>query len=426
MKKLYTALFAAGFLFSTTSVDAQCTGDRYRQKIFSSVNTTSNVLYGNNVQWTGGSNTDLYLDVYEPAGDTETSRPVVILIHGGSFVGGSKTGGDVVPLAQDFAKMGYVAVSIQYRLGMNTLPPDSVSATEAVIRGYHDCKAAIRYLRWDEDQNGNTFGIDPGQVFLCGVSAGGFVATHIAYLDEVSEMPSYVDYNKPGLGGGLEGESGNLGYADTVSGIINICGALRDTAWMYIGDTPILSLHAVNDGTVPYGQDVVAPFFGIPILVVNGSDPIHDRADEVGIVNCFKTYQNVGNNDHTPHVFDNAQYDTTLVYARNFLVHMVCGDPLDCSYSNPFTGIAGLSDDLPAVNVFPNPANEIMNVDLSAWPQGNPINVTLMDLSGKMVREFNATSSNRLEIHQEDLANGMYMLRITDGVYNVTQKVLFE
>ena len=91
-------------------------------------------------------NVPLALDIRMPQGDTETSRPLILFAHGGSFVGGSKDGPDVVPLAEDFARMGYVTASVQYRLGMNTVPPDSTSATEAVIRGYHDVKSGDSFL----------------------------------------------------------------------------------------------------------------------------------------------------------------------------------------------------------------------------------------------------------------------------------------
>ena len=81
--------------------------------------------YGNNINYAGFAE-DLMLDVYEPNGDTlangdsVTDRPLVLLAHGGSFIGGSKTGSDVVPLAESFAKMGYVVASINYRLGFQT------------------------------------------------------------------------------------------------------------------------------------------------------------------------------------------------------------------------------------------------------------------------------------------------------------------
>ena len=184
MRIFYTVLC----LLVSLSLNAQC-GDRYIKQIFDSVDIASSILYGNNVNYTGGSE-DLYLDFYEPSGDTEPLRPLIVLEHGGSFVGGTRTDGDVVALSEDFAKMGYACTSISYRLGMTGIPfpgPDSVAATEAVIRAYHDMKAAIRFFWKDARENGNTYRIDTNNIYIGGSSAGGFAAVHVAYLDKISE-----------------------------------------------------------------------------------------------------------------------------------------------------------------------------------------------------------------------------------------------
>ena len=75
--------------FGTININAQCTGDRYKMQIFSGFDITSDILYGNNISYTGSSE-DLTLDVYEPTGDTETNRPLMIICHGGNFTSGSK------------------------------------------------------------------------------------------------------------------------------------------------------------------------------------------------------------------------------------------------------------------------------------------------------------------------------------------------
>jgi carboxylesterase type B len=49
------------------------------------------------------------------------------MAHGGSFIGGSKTGTDVVPLCNDLQSLGYVVASIEYRVGMtNSLSLDQI------------------------------------------------------------------------------------------------------------------------------------------------------------------------------------------------------------------------------------------------------------------------------------------------------------
>jgi para-nitrobenzyl esterase len=121
MKKFYSLITGSLLLAaSSTQLNAQC-GNRYHDFIFSSVDVTSNIVYGNNVTFNNSASI-LKLDVYRPTGDTDTLRPLIIFAHGGSFVGGSKTGNDMIPLCTDFAKMGYVTASIDYRLFMTDLP----------------------------------------------------------------------------------------------------------------------------------------------------------------------------------------------------------------------------------------------------------------------------------------------------------------
>ena len=135
--------------FCLNTVAQDCSTGRYVSEVFTTLNTTSDIQYGQNIDLNGNSQ-NLLLDVYEPQGDTMLERPLIIWAHGGSFVGGDKTGTDIKPLAEDFAKMGYVTASIDYRLGMGGLPfpgPDSVDATETVIRAVHDARASVRFFQ---------------------------------------------------------------------------------------------------------------------------------------------------------------------------------------------------------------------------------------------------------------------------------------
>ncbi|MAO87916.1 MAG: esterase, partial [Crocinitomicaceae bacterium] len=220
-------------------VFAQCDGQRYRYRIFEEVEVASDVLYGSNIG-ASGVNEELFMDVYRPAGDTHTSRPVVVLAHGGFFLAGSKEGTDVVPLCEDLARMGYVAVSISYRLGIDDLFSLEVSLLEAVMRGVQDAKGAIRHLRKSHAEEGNPWGIDPSRVVLGGSSAGAFIALHSAYIDDLDEVPDAIDLTQPGLEGGLEGLSGSPGYSSEVLSIVNLCGAMGDAGWMEVGDAPVV------------------------------------------------------------------------------------------------------------------------------------------------------------------------------------------
>ena len=96
--------------------------------MFDAVTTSSDVSYGSAIDQQG-TNVDLKMDIYEPAGDTATARPAIVWVHGGSFSSGDKTSGEIVFEATEMAKKGYVSVSINYRLyGPGCSPPAATRA----------------------------------------------------------------------------------------------------------------------------------------------------------------------------------------------------------------------------------------------------------------------------------------------------------
>lgn len=417
MKKLLLLIFCT--MTFSGAVFAQC-GQRYHDKIFMD-SVVSNIQYGSNVNRLNNPE-NLNLDIYFPKGDTETDRPLIIIAHGGNFLGGSKTGADVVPMSKDFAQMGYVTSSINYRVGMTNFPfpgPDSSDATEAVMRAVQDARAAVRFFR-KSYENGNPYGIDTSKIFFAGVSAGGFMALHLAYLDQNSEFPSYVDtVNQYGLSGGLVGQSGNPGYSSKVNAVINLCGALGDTAWIDAGDEPVLSFHGTEDNTVPYGSDLILLVGTFPLLQVDGSASVHARADEMGLINCFETHEG---EDHTPHISNAAIYDTTLNLTRNFLAHFVCGESLSCTYGPEITSVDELSENTELM-LYPNPATEYAQLNLDGFKGTSSI--SMMDINGKIVRAFHCTG-NQTQIARNGLPAGIYFIQVRSENKTGTAKIVFH
>jgi para-nitrobenzyl esterase len=106
----------------------------------------------------------LTLDVYAPDGEVG-SRPVMLFIHGGSFVAGSKD----APIydGSAFARDGVVCVVINYRLGIEGFLPLEDVPTNLGLRDM------IAALKWVKD-NIAQFGGDAGNVTLFGESGGAF------------------------------------------------------------------------------------------------------------------------------------------------------------------------------------------------------------------------------------------------------------
>lgn len=237
MKKYFIFLV---LIVITMNVNAQI---RYKQSIFTSMDSIKNVTYGEAINLEGVSE-KLLLDVYTPPTlDTVTKRPLVLFVHGGGFRNNTKMSGIINRLGISLAKKGFVVASIDYRLGVDKSNTD-VAYQEAMFRAQQDGKAAVRFFR----RYATTYEIDTSQIFLTGSSAGSMTILAMAYMDE-NEVPAAIDQKK---WGSLEGNSGNEGYSSKVNGVMNFWGSIIDYKWIKKGDVPLFNIAGTADKTVPY------------------------------------------------------------------------------------------------------------------------------------------------------------------------------
>ncbi len=107
------------------------------------------------------------LDMYQPAKPASgRGAPAVVWIHGGGWLGGTKSEARAKEICTTLAEAGYVAVSIDYKLGNGAWPQNLL-----------DCKNAVRYLR----ANAEKLGVDPDRIAVAGGSAGGHLALMVAF-----------------------------------------------------------------------------------------------------------------------------------------------------------------------------------------------------------------------------------------------------
>jgi acetyl esterase/lipase len=392
MKHHYAAALA--LITTGASFGQECANGRYSTaNLFPDVTVTSAVVFGSNTG-VSGSNQTLRMDVYEPTGDALALRPVVICAFGGSFVGGARA--DVAPICTDFAKRGYVAVANDYRVGF--FLPNQTTTTRAVMRGAHDMRACVRYLRKSVAELGNPYGIDTTRIFIGGVSAGAISAVHAMYLDEESEVPAVIAPEMASLGG-IEGNSGNPGYSSRALACYSFSGAIGDSSWINVGDPPLASIHEVGDGVVPY---YTAPVYvvGLPTgLTASGSHDIHLRADHVGMVNCFKSYPGTGHVGYLSTDQANALNWTAL-----FLSELACNQTVTCGLS---TDVAEAPESSSAP--YPNPTHGPLRFHM-------PLNgmVEVIDLGGRIVlAEWLGAGIATLDL--SGLPEGAYVVRASDS-----------
>jgi acetyl esterase/lipase len=119
-----------------------------------------------------GDNT---LDVYSPTSAVArraTSLPAVVLVHGGSWIRGDRT--DLAGPAVQFARAGYVAVSVNYRLATRAAWPAQRD----------DVRAALEWVR----AHARSLRVDTSRIVVVGSSAGGEIAASALTLGHGSDL----------------------------------------------------------------------------------------------------------------------------------------------------------------------------------------------------------------------------------------------
>jgi hypothetical protein len=286
-------------------------------------------------------------------------------------------------------------------LGYNIFAADSVQIYNACLRAVQDMKAAVRFFRKSYSE-GNPYKINNDYIFAGGVSAGAVAAVHLAYLNKLEEVPAVINLTTLG---GLEGNSGNVGYSSKVAGVINLCGAIGRLAWIENNDVPIVSMHGTADNVVPYGTDFYV-LINNPIIKLNGSGSIHNYVANLSMVEDLKTWAGVG---HTPFI-DNAAYmDSVLAFVPPFLAdRIICNNLLT---NETITSNNNLL-------AFPNPCQTLLNV---AHFPNDATHLSITNITGQVVYFSNFSNQN---IDVSNLSDGLYWLTIQTKQGN--QSVKFQ
>jgi acetyl esterase/lipase len=208
---------------------------RYLDRVFDEVDVARDIVYRTTTDYRGNP-VDLHLDVWQPKGDTLERRPLMMWMHGGYFIFGDKRNMDYY--AREFARRGYVAVSLQYRLRPGVPTSDVGDIVAAGYDAYEDATAAIEWLK----SHAAEYRIDPDKVAAGGYSAGAVTGLNLAYLPRQRGPSTSV--------------------IDAAVSIAGLTFGAPDP-----GEPPAIAFHGTNDTTLP----------------ISGSETACVRARAVGV-----------------------------------------------------------------------------------------------------------------------------------------------
>lgn len=286
------------------------------------VRATKDVFYGTAKRFDGGTDS-LRMNIFVPTNDNATKRPLVVWIHGGGFIQGNRA--DFNSLAETWAKRGYTAVTISYRLGIhgNLFDPpfayDEAEAIRACYRGVQDVRGGLRFLV----KNAATFGIDTSRCIIGGASAGSIIALHTAYFDSQDPKPVAAGkisdavrvagtFPRPDLGT-PEGDLHTDVRTPELKVVLNIFGALFDLKYLAGAPfIPLFSYHQTDDPVVPCG--VNRAYHGLSLFSANypyvsGTCAIEQELKKMGVADADHgaiIHQGAAHDVHDPSGVDRA------------------------------------------------------------------------------------------------------------------------
>ena len=341
----------------------------------------------------------LVLDIYEPVGDDNGPRPVMLVFHTGNFLpfpqnngtGGTIRDSTVVEVCTRLAQRGYVAAAVDYRLGWNPVDPSQdirkFFLINAAYRGVQDARTAARYMRKLAVDGDNPYNIDVDKIGTWGIGTGGYIVAATATLDEYAEVaiPKFsIDLGAGPMPMVIEGINGNIfgtsvgivppGYpvlpaGDTLCYInhdvyedgsqissdiaftVNNGGALGDISWLDENVAPWVSFHVPNDPFAPYTEGT---------LTVPGTGDPNDPSDDFAVVEVSGSYNiqaemnALGFNDIFNNIPDGIEDYSDVADSRNDGLEGLFPMPNDQNSSAPWDFYA---DDIPTIppNPLPNP-----------------------------------------------------------------------
>jgi hypothetical protein len=509
-------LFAVALIFSINSY-----AQRYLTEVFSSVDSTQNIVYGSNYSVFSGAPVlqPLVFDLYKPSGDINTRRPLVIMIHTGSFLPaivnqtptGSLRDSATSEMCRRFARRGYVVASMDYRTGWNPTATGAAgqdirtgSLLQAVGRAIQDARACVRYFKKDFATNGNTYGIDTSNIILGGQGSGGYVAFAATTIDDTMEVwlpkflaatndPNYQfiagacywlsfvwgDFDGVGGNPALNYPNNSPGYSSKVAMMFNLGGAMGDISWLTAGDPPMLAFHPTTDPFAPYDSGmVVVPTTNDPVVFVYGSKRVMEESTAFGNNSSYNTVNyndswtaranaiNNGVDGLFPFILDGPQagpwewYDSTRTvqvatayglgstagtayYVNALLTNPDMSKTKGMAYIDTIMGYScprivealhlgvGISEQdmlQNLVKVYPNPAADEVNLELSVGINETALDLMITDVSGRTIDNihWNASQAKSLKVNLKNYSAGIYVINIASKSFSGKHKLIVQ
>jgi len=404
-----------------------CVPNRFDANYFSMSQIDSvTVQYGANYNWQDAAIQKLFMNVYFPktSVDPLVKRPLIVMMHSGGFYLGNKN--HFKYHCREFAKRGFVAATIDYRIGWDiglgkhydTIPTsitagypfkclgDKASSIKALYRALQDQKAAIRFLVHNAD---SIVKIDTTQIYVAGSSAGGVSGLGLQYISQNTFDTSYPTLHLKDSLGLLETASNNLTDSFSLAGIFSMWGAIPDTSLITINNViPTLLMHCTGDSLVPC---ISSNYYSCSNYeLAQGSCEISKRLKNLNVSYEYNFFDAPPPNNGCHDVYT---YDYHIERFSKFIKRQFCNDYRQITVENQ-AEIGNVVLDVDRFDsidyktyVYPNPTKTQLNIVSTNLIK----NVALYNNQGRKVKTP-LLNQETGQIKIKGLAKGVYMVKI--------------
>lgn len=364
--------------------------------------------------------------------------------------------------------------------GAATVDERKQGIINAAYKGVQDLATCVRFMKKSVKEGGNPYNIDTTKIAVGGNGTGGYITSAYASIDRQSEIKGIkfrdastgkvmvndtmwgdrfgIGVDNPAMG--MFCKSNHVGYTSNAKLAFAVGGAIGDSAWMEAGEIPLIWSHSVMDPFAPYTTGMVnVPGTSLQVVEVSGGFDAMARCQRLGNTAPYKgkvmdDYTREANklNKGIDGLFPiaglaNASgpyewYDTVAIKALSLtntsviLAGIKASNPLQSKtkamkyvdsvmgYMAPRIAVTlglvssvGIVESNLASNVTlaPNPAKNQLIIH-NNWENRVLTGATLVDLNGRVVREFNVNGIHN--VYELNVPAGIYVVQMqfNDGV----------
>ncbi len=326
---------------------------------------------------------DLKMDIYFPKNEIDPmdERPFVLLIHGGAFISGDKSSMQLD--AREFAKKGFVAATMNYRLGWTPSLSNQYRAAQ-------DAFAALRYI----SHHSTEMEISTNQFFIGGYSAGSITTLNMVFYQQ-EEWNSWIDNLEEDLGS-LHTSGNEWTDSYTLLGMLNHAGFTYTSTVSEEEMIPSINFHGTLDPIVPIDNGLNGQI---------GTRPLHYMYEEAGICSEMNVKPLAGHLIYTDYAGALFKVHKTVCFFRSILCDNCASSytedpqPANCSES---LEVSEITEEIYTIS--PNPFQDYLSIQTDEKTN----HIEIFTIEGRLVFSGNSIQN----INFSHLVSGYYVLKL--------------